>query len=221
LALFVTTGLVLAACSGQPAATPTVDPAVVYTAAAQTVEVQLTSNAALTPSVTPTVPATNTPPATVTPTTSPFTSTPAITSTGVQAPDRMQFVADVSIPDGTVFNPGDTFTKTWRIKNAGSTTWNVNYSVRNYGGDLLGASSTNHLAKDVNPGETIDISIGFTAPSTSGQYTSIWVLTNDKGQNFGTSFWAKITVGNAPTSTPTTAAATAAPTSTTTGTPTH
>src|SRR5512143_3278895 len=37
--------------------------------------------------------------------------------------DWAQFVADVTVPDGTSYAPGTTFTKTWRLKNIGSCTW--------------------------------------------------------------------------------------------------
>ena len=36
------------------------------------------------------------------------------------------FVADVTIADGSYIAPGSTFTKTWRIRNNGTTTWNTN-----------------------------------------------------------------------------------------------
>jgi hypothetical protein len=121
----------------------------------------------------------------------------------------MSFVADVSIPDGTVVYPGTTFTKTWRVKNTGTTTWSTSYSIRHYAGDSMGASASYALPTGVDPNATIDISVGFTAPSTSGDYISHWVLSNDKGQNFGVDLYVKVTVGNAPSSTATTAAATA------------
>ena len=37
-----------------------------------------------------------------------------------------QFVADVTIPDGTNFAPGTAFKKTWRLKNIGTNAWNSN-----------------------------------------------------------------------------------------------
>ncbi|KXK11504.1 MAG: hypothetical protein UZ14_CFX002002738 [Chloroflexi bacterium OLB14] len=37
-----------------------------------------------------------------------------------------QFVADVTIPDGTNFAANTAFKKTWRIKNIGSCAWNSN-----------------------------------------------------------------------------------------------
>ena len=40
--------------------------------------------------------------------------------------DWMAFVTDVTIPDGTVLQPNETFVKTWRIKNIGTCAWNTN-----------------------------------------------------------------------------------------------
>ncbi|HLO15367.1 MAG TPA: NBR1-Ig-like domain-containing protein, partial [Anaerolineales bacterium] len=86
---------------------------------------------------------TSTPTATTTPTPSP-TSSPTITSTPTPSPtlsptitptptkitpcDKAAFVADVSIPDGTLFSPGFQFTKVWRLKNVGTCTWTTSYS---------------------------------------------------------------------------------------------
>src|ERR1700704_1212338 len=41
----------------------------------------------------------------------------------VDKDDAATFVSDVTIADGTVMKPGQSFTKTWRISNSGSTTW--------------------------------------------------------------------------------------------------
>jgi hypothetical protein len=45
----------------------------------------------------------------------PATSTPVPTATAVRYCDWVSFIKDVTIPDGTVFRPGDIFTKTWRL----------------------------------------------------------------------------------------------------------
>ena len=34
-----------------------------------------------------------------------------------------QFVADVTVPDGTSYAPSTAFKKTWRLKNIGTCTW--------------------------------------------------------------------------------------------------
>ena len=41
--------------------------------------------------------------------------------------DRAQFVADVTVPDGTRYDPGATFTKTWRLRNIGTCTWTTSW----------------------------------------------------------------------------------------------
>ena len=43
--------------------------------------------------------------------------------------DMAQFVADVTVPDGTTYAPGAAFTKTWRLKNIGTCTWSTSYSA--------------------------------------------------------------------------------------------
>ena len=65
-----------------------------------------------------------TPPPTVTgtPPTPTVTNTPG-TVTVTVAPsscDKAQFIADVTVRDGTIMSPGQTFTKTWRLKNVGT-----------------------------------------------------------------------------------------------------
>ena len=37
--------------------------------------------------------------------------------------DQAQFVSDLTVPDGSSFAPGATFTKTWRLKTIGTCTW--------------------------------------------------------------------------------------------------
>ena len=59
-----------------------------------------------------------------------------ICRTGVT--DRAQFVADVTVPDGTRYDPGATFTKTWRLKNIGTCTWTTSYTLVFDSGDADG-----------------------------------------------------------------------------------
>ena len=139
---------------------------------------------------TPTVTVTGTPPS-PTPT---FTGTPPISSC-----DKAQFIADVTVPDGTLFAPGAAFTKTWRLKNIGSCTWNTSYTLVFSNGEPMGGSSVNFPAS-VAPGQTVDLSVGLTAPNTAGTYRGYWMLKNASGALFGIgynankSFWVEIKV---------------------------
>ena len=221
--------LVFAACSGPVATTPTVDANMIYTQAAQTVQAQLATSAALTPSATNTVAPTMTPipsTPTVAVTIASITAVPTSTPTFSVA-DKATWVSN-NPADGSQVNPGAEFPVTWTVKNDGQTTWNTKFSFRYYAGDKMGASNIS-FPKEVKPGESVDLTVTMRAPGNSGEYNSIWVMTNDQGANFY-SLNIRIKVGTGPTSTATsngsstatatstaaaeaTATATAAPTS--------
>ena len=113
--------------------------------------------------------------------------------------DWAQFVADVTVPDGTRYAPGTTFQKTWRLKNIGTCTWTKSYSLVFDSGDRFGAQDVN-FPIDVPPGATVDLSLNMTAPSAAGHYFSYWRLKNASDVIFGIgstanrSFWADIYV---------------------------
>lgn len=116
----------------------------------------------------------------------------------VYARDCAAFVADLNYADGTYVTPGTSFVKSWRIRNNGGTTWNQNYRVVFVSGTNMASTSAVYLPTVVYPGQTVDISIPMTAPSSSGSFQGKWMLQNDRGQNFGigancnTAFWVQI-----------------------------
>ncbi len=120
-----------------------------------------------------------------TPTVIPPTQTPMSTATPVSYCDWVAFVKDISIPDGSVFAPGETFTKTWRLKNRGTCTWTPDYMLVFNSGAQMGDTTGVRLPAYVAPGQTIDVSVTLTAPATSGHYTSYWILRNSSGALFG------------------------------------
>jgi hypothetical protein len=93
--------------------------------------------------------------------------------------DQAQFVRDVTIPDGTVFAPNATFTKTWRLKNSGTCTWS-GYSVIFDKGDSMNGASPTSLGT-VSPNQEVDISVNLTAPNTNGSYRGYWRIRNASG----------------------------------------
>ncbi|MBN1267879.1 MAG: hypothetical protein JXA25_20475 [Anaerolineales bacterium] len=167
-----------------------------------------------TPTVTSTVTATITP--TVT-----FTSGAGVTITSqpLTTPcNLIGFVSDVTIPDGTEFSAGESFTKTWRLRNDGTCTWDSTYTIIFTSGDQLsGVASKKLTTGTVAPGATIDVSVDLKAPGTAGTYTGYWLLKAGDGSNFGvdragSAFYVQIVVpGDGPT-------ATAGPTATRTAT---
>src|SRR5262245_25512963 len=80
--------------------------------------------------------------------------------------DWLSFVADVTIPDGLPVDPGIALKKTWRLKNVGTCTWTKNYKLVFVGGEQMGGISGVSLLKDVAPGQTVDLTLNFSAPMT-------------------------------------------------------
>jgi hypothetical protein len=166
------------------------------TSLAQTAAALLTSTAAasITP-VTATLPPTATTPApTATETPVPATSlpTPTVTPTPC-AQNKSDFVSDVTIPDGKHEAPGAAFTKTWRLSNSGQCPWTSGYTLRNVGGEVMGGVTIN-LPNAVPVGATVDLSIGFVAPSAPGKHISRWQLFTPEGVAFGTKPFLQIMV---------------------------
>ncbi len=129
------------------------------------------------------VPPTATP---VPPTATPLPTWTPLPPTATPIPcNSAQFVADVSIPDGTTFSPGVSFTKIWRLKNTGSCTWTTSYDLVYTGGDSLSSPSVVALPGYVSPGQVIDVSVDFTTPSNEGHYRSNWKLRDGSGILFG------------------------------------
>ncbi len=97
--------------------------------------------------------------------------------------NQAKFISE-TIPDYTVMDPGEEFTKSWRLKNVGTCTWNPNYSFVFYSGDRMSGAKTTDLDEYVKPGETIDILVDMVAPSDPDTYTGYWKLQDDGGTNF-------------------------------------
>jgi hypothetical protein len=209
--------LVLLACNlpGSVAPTPT-SQNVVQTSAAKTVFVHLTQDVinvtqAVSTAVATAAAPTLIPSSTPYPTYTPFPTIPPpppATFTPIPSPtpipcNRAEFVKDVTVPDGTSFAPGATFTKTWRLKNTGSCTWTTKYAVVFVSGNQMGGANT-ALPNNVPPGQSVDASVIMIAPGTAGNYKGNWMLSNGSvrfgiGQDATKTFWVAITVV-APTS---------------------
>ena len=147
------------------------------TAAAQTVAALLSatpiSGAATVPSFTPPpVPAT----LTLIPTPI-ITNTPLITATSNC--NVAQFMADVTIPDGTIMTPAQAFSKKWRIKNIGSCVW-TGFSLIFDSGDSMGAPASKAIS-DLGPGQEIDLEVALTAPTPAGNYRGYFRINTNGG----------------------------------------
>ncbi len=120
--------------------------------------------------------------------------------------DSAAFVTDVTIPDNSVLAADTAFTKTWRLKNAGSCTWDNTYLVAYISGAAMSQQPGYWIVpqgQTVAPGQTVDISVGMTAPVENGNYVSYWGLKKVDGSFMpitgganGKSFYVKIKVNN-------------------------
>jgi hypothetical protein len=144
----------------------------------------------------------STPPTAVPPTVTGTPPTVTPTKTGTVQPnacDRAQFISDVTVPDGTSFAPGIGFSKTWRLKNVGTCTW-TNYSIMFDTGEKMGGPDSALIPTTVAPGQTVDITLNLTSPTTAGTFRGYWKLKNSTGVPFGIgsagtkSFWVEIKV---------------------------
>jgi len=219
LFLLLTLGLILAGCNVGAAPVPTQDidainTSIVGTTVAQ-LSIQITQTALAVPS--PTSLPTNTaaslpafslptlggesPTAGALPTIS-FNATPLPGFTPLASPappgataalgdacSNSVFEGDVTVPDGTVFKPGEDFIKTWAIRNTGNCTWDDGFVLVFIAGDRAIDPYDFVFKKSedfVSSGEGINIGIKLTAPLKEGDYQGHWRMRNDHGYYFGT-----------------------------------
>ncbi|WP_232835722.1 NBR1-Ig-like domain-containing protein [Actinocorallia populi] len=112
---------------------------------------------------------------------------PSQTPTEPRIPgDISQFLADVTIPDGTVVSPGERFVKTWEILNAGTVTWRGRFLARGaYPADNGTCETPAKVPVPVTkPGEKVRVSVPATAPSTPGSCWVGWKMVDGEGIPF-------------------------------------
>lgn len=132
---------------------------------------------------------------------------PTATPTQVASCNDIDFVSDITIPDGTTLAPGATFVKTWRLRNNGTCSWTTAYDLVFSGGTQMNAPAAVDMPATVAPGQSIDISITFVAPTAAGTYRSSWKMRDANGVLFGigkndVNFYTEIKVGTVTTSAP-------------------
>lgn len=104
-----------------------------------------------------------------------------------QRGDASIFVADVTIPDGTVVTAGSRFTKVWAVQNVGTVAWEgrrlqcIDDQLQ-VTGPGLEAPITDRLhpvrasieVPPTPPGAVVEMAVDFVAPSVPGSYISYW-----------------------------------------------
>lgn len=145
------------------------------------------------------------PTVTLTPAPSPL---PTVTSTSQPAPvqpaqDTVFIFIGETVPDGTNFQPGQAFRKTWTLKNGGARIWDEGFALvrtsSSPANETLGSPEQILLPKEVKSGETVQIGADLAAPKQNGRYTVFYRLQDGAGLPVPDSqVWVTITVGNVP-----------------------
>jgi len=183
----VVLSILLVACnlpSSTPSAAATLQ--AIYTAQAGTVQaLQTQSGVSGGLTTVPTIIFPTLPSVTSAPSLTPQIVQPQPTSQPINYCDWAAFVKDVSVDDGSVFAPGEQFTKTWRLRNIGTCTWTTSYGLVFMKGNNMNGVATTRMPANINPGQSVDISVDLTAPSSEGSYRGYWLLRNNAGEVFG------------------------------------
>ena len=103
------------------------------------------------------------------------------------------YMADITIPDDTIFEPKAAFIKTWRIKNSGTCEWKAGMKLTYLSGDPLGGPPTVDVPV-VALNSPVDISVNFVAPEAPGTYRSNWRMQSSDGTQFGSTLYVQIIV---------------------------
>ncbi|CAG0946866.1 hypothetical protein ANRL1_03372 [Anaerolineae bacterium] len=140
----------------------------------------------------PTGAATAVMPTQVAPTVPPVPAGPTPTPGPGQCTNNAAFIADVTVPDGTPWQPNQGFNKIWRVQNNGSCTWNAKYQLVFLNGTRMTTVAQVGVTGNVAPGQSYDPQVALNAPATPGDYTGQWQLRDESGAFFGPVLVVKI-----------------------------
>ncbi|MHB9131149.1 MAG: DUF4062 domain-containing protein [Armatimonadota bacterium] len=97
--------------------------------------------------------------------------------------DDSSFVADVTVPDGTIIRVNEEFTKIWEIRNTGCVAWEGRTLIEeNTGVSGLVPSERRVALATTLPGETLNISVRFIAPKYPCSCESYWKMIDASGR---------------------------------------
>lgn len=97
--------------------------------------------------------------------------------------DTALFLSDVTYPDNTTIEAGETFTKTWEIQNTGTCSWGPGYKLEFVSGEFTEVTSLADPFPQVEPSGTVELSVVVTAPLTAEIHKGAWVIKRPEGDN--------------------------------------
>lgn len=111
--------------------------------------------------------------------------------------DSVSVMAQSTTPEPSLVAPGETFTQTWTLQNAGTVAWRMRSLVRldealviaRRVGSQLEAVLDAHLRcpvdrvpiPDTPPGQPVTLRLDFTAPDRGGTFASVWHMRDAQG----------------------------------------
>lgn len=98
--------------------------------------------------------------------------------------DASTFVADLTVPDGTVMPPYHEFDKVWRIRNSGTVPWIGRWLARvgAPSGHGIPTSPRRVQITDTQPGEEVDITVPMQAQALAGSSQAHFKMIDDDGK---------------------------------------
>lgn len=151
--------------------------------------------------VTPVVPAAGSSPVATAPALPAPTSSPtpveseeaAGPSTTPVCEDNLKFLADLTVPDGTIAARGALIDKRWQVENNGSCNWDAFYRLKIISGTEMGVQAEQALYP-ARSGASAVIRMLLLAPSMPGTYRSAWQAVGPAGDAFGDIIYVEIKV---------------------------
>lgn len=107
--------------------------------------------------------------------------------------NQLEFLDDLTVPDGTEVEPGQQLSKRWLVRNSGSCNWDRSYSLQLISGLALGAEKIQELYPARQTTKAV-LEIIFTAPENPGRYNSWWQAYDPDGSRFGDPIYLEISV---------------------------
>ena len=107
-----------------------------------------------------------------------------------------RFVSHTSGSDVAKVAPGQTFKKSWLVRNDSTTTWPETCSLIPVSQSCADLSSPPEapIVGDVAPGEEATVSVDLVAPLQPGMYEGYWRARDSSARKFGQRLWAKVMV---------------------------
>lgn len=107
--------------------------------------------------------------------------------------NNLVFVQDITVPDGSLIQPGGTVEKAWLVTNSGTCDWGPEHRMKLTGGDTFN-SPTELALYPARAGTQAILRIVFNAPLLPGTYEATWQAFAPDGTQFGDPFYLQILV---------------------------